>query len=175
VNRAITLIGVAIVVIGLVFSLIPIFDGPSQVLTPARPTVAFNATTPFSLTGSWTIGVDWSSNHAVSLLVVVCRSINTSATSLQTICPDAGLTVLNGTSGSPSFSVPIDGTILIGIVSNATAGLRVNVQLKPTLTVLGVILVVGGAGITAVGVMPRRKAPSSASPQATVPPMEPAR
>lgn len=90
-NRLLFLIGVALAIIGLVFSFVPLFNGPSGVLTPSKPDAAFNATTPFSLTGGWTIEVSWTSNHAVSLLVVVCRSINTSAPSLQKVCPGAAL------------------------------------------------------------------------------------
>ncbi|MFZ0830370.1 MAG: hypothetical protein WCB18_03800 [Thermoplasmata archaeon] len=156
-NRLLFLIGVALAIIGLVFSFVPLFNGPSGVLTPSKPDAAFNATTPFSLTGGWTIEVSWTSNHAVSLLVVVCRSINTSAPSLQKVCPGAALSVLNGTSGSSSFWVPLSGVLLIGIVSNATPGLRVDVQLKPTLTVIGTIFVLGGAGVALVGLLPRRK------------------
>jgi hypothetical protein len=170
VNRLITLIGVALVAIGLVVAIVPLFDGPSDVLTPSRPEVAFNATTPFSITGGWTIGVSWSSNEAVSLLVVVCRSINVSEFSLQSVCPGAALTVLNGTSGSPSFSVPLGGTILIGIASKTTNGLRVDIQLKPTLTVIGTILVFGGVGVTIVGLLPRRKMAAVAPDEPLEPP-----
>ena len=168
-NRILTLIGVALVVLGVVFTFVPLVDGPSQVLTPARPDAAFNATTPFSLSGGWTIGVDWSSNAMVSLLVVVCHSINPSAPSLQTVCPGAAFTVLNGTSGSSSFSVPLNGALLIGIVSNASAGLRVDVQLKPALTFFGTIFVLGGVGVTAVGLVPRRKRSTPAPPSPAAP------
>ena len=172
VNRVITIVGAALVVVGLVISFVPIFDGPSQVLTPSQPTAAFNATTSISLTRDWTIGLDWSSNLPVSLLVVVCQSINHTASSLQKICPGASLTVLNGTSGSGTFSVPLGGTLLVGIVSTPTHGLRVNVLLKPTLVLLGTIFVIGGAGVTVVGLLPRRKARPPA-PAPDNPPVEP--
>ncbi|MGA7860946.1 MAG: hypothetical protein WCB19_03715 [Thermoplasmata archaeon] len=156
-HRVLTILGVALVVLGLVFSFVPLLDGPSQVLTPSQPTAAFNATTPISLTSDWTIGMSWTSNQKVSLLVVVCRAINQTASSLQTVCPGASLTVLNGTSGSGTFSVPIGGTLLVGIVSAPSQGLHVDVQLKPTLASIGAILVIGGAGVTVVGLLPRRK------------------
>jgi hypothetical protein len=174
VNRVITVIGVALVAVGLLLSFVPLFDGPSQVLTPSKPIAAFNATTSVSLSSDWTIGLSWSSNQPVSLLVVVCHSINTSAMSLQKVCPDAAFTVLNGTSGSGAFSVPIDGTLLIGIASTPAHNLRVDVQLKPTLTLIGAILVIGGAGVTVVGLVPRRKASPPAQPSAApVPPASP--
>ncbi|MGC2288902.1 MAG: hypothetical protein WA688_03485 [Thermoplasmata archaeon] len=157
-NRVITIVGAALVVTGLVFSFVPLIDGPSKILTPSQPIVAYNATTALSLSTDWTIGLSWTSNQEVSLLVVVCHTVNLTASSLQAVCPGASLTVLNGTTGTGTFSVPIGGTIFVGIVSNATPGLRVDVQLKPTLILIGAILVIGGAGVTVVGLLPRRKA-----------------
>jgi len=169
VHRLLTIVGVALVVIGLVLSFVPLFDGPSQVLTPSQPTAVFNATTSISLTSDWTIGMSWTSNQKVSLLVVVCRAINHTASSLQTVCPGASLTVLNGSSGSGTFSVPIGGTLLVGVVSIPNPGLRVEVQLKPTLASIGAVLVIAGAGVTAMGLLPRRK-PRHPAPTASDPP-----
>jgi hypothetical protein len=175
VNRVITLIGVALVVVGLVVSFVPLFNGPSEVLTSSRSAAAFNATSQTFLSSDWTIGVSWTSNQEVSILVIVCHSINASASSLRGVCPGVSLTVINGTSGSGTFSVPAHGVILVGIVSMPTNGVRVNVQLKPTLTLIGAILVFGGVGVTAVGLLPRRKArapPASGTPP-TSPPASP--
>lgn len=151
-----TVLGVAVVVAGLVLALVPLFDGPSKVLTSSQTDVGFNATTPFSVTGSWPIGLSWSSNRQVSLLVVVCHSVNQSASSLATVCPGSSFTRLNGTSGTETFNVPLGGVLLIGIVSNLTSGLAVEVQLRPALTLIGTIFWVGGAGIVVVGVLARR-------------------
>jgi len=164
VHRVLTLIGVALVVAGLVFSFFPLVPGPSQELTPTQPEAIFNATTPISLTGGWNIGVSWSSNHLVSLLIVVCHSINLNAPTLQTVCPGAALSVLNGTSGSDTYSVPLGGALLVGIVSNLSSGLRVHVQLTPALTLVGLLFVIGGAGVVVVGVWPRPKTRGSSLP-----------
>jgi hypothetical protein len=172
VNRVITIIGVALVVLGLVVSFVPLFNGPSEVLTSSRSVAAFNATSETFLSSDWTIGVSWTSNQEVSILVIVCHSINASATSLRGVCPGVSLSVLNGTSGSGTYSVPSNGVILVGIVSMPTNGVRVDVQLKPTLTLIGAILVIGGAGVTVVGLLPRRKArapPAPVAPPATPP------
>jgi hypothetical protein len=169
VHRLLLLIGVGFVLAGLVLSFVPLFSGPSQVLTPSHPTAAFNATMSISLTPQWTIGLSWSSNQRVSLLVVVCSSINTSASSMQAVCPGAALTVLNGTGGTGTFSVPFRGALLIGIVSALGHDLRVNVQLRPTLVSVGTLFVIGGAAAIAVGVLWRRKRQPSPSsgPKAT--------
>lgn len=167
VHRVLLLIGIAAIAVGLVLSLVPFVNGPSLVLTPDRPYAAFNATAPLSITGSWTIAVDWSSNLPVSLLVVLCHSINLNGPSLAKVCPDAVLSVLNGTSGAPSYAVPLGGAILVGIVSNMTSGLRVSVELKPTQIVLGGILVIGGAGVTIVGLLPVRRRPAAPAPPAS--------
>jgi hypothetical protein len=170
VHRVITVIGVVLLVLGLVFTFVPLFNGPSKDLTPSQPVAAFDANTSVALTPDWTIGVGWTSNQQVSILIVVCHTINLSASSEKTVCPGAALHVLNGTSGSGTYSVPIGGTLLVGIASNTTPGLRVDVQLKPTLTVIGTILVVGGIGVMVVGLVPRRKPrPPSATPQAAPP------
>ncbi|HLY76480.1 MAG TPA: hypothetical protein VKT21_01185 [Thermoplasmata archaeon] len=171
-NRVITLIGVSLVGVGLVLSFVPLFAGPSKVLTPSQPTVAFNATGQISLSNEWTIGVSWTSDQAVSLLVVVCASIHLTGSSLQTVCPGASLSVLNGTAGSSTFSVPFGGTLLVGIVSNTTPGLRVDLHLSPTLALIGTALTLGGVGVAAVGVLPQRK--RRPSPPNTTP-SEPAR
>jgi hypothetical protein len=184
VNRVITIVGVTLVVLGLVFSFVPLFAGPSKVLTPSQTIVGFNATTSVSLTRYWAIGVSWTSNQVVSMLIVVCHSVNLSASSLHTVCPGALFTVQNGTAGSGTYSVPLGGTIFVGIVSNASHGLRVNVQLEPALTVIGTILLLGGAGVTIVGLLPRRKTrppitpppgspPEVAAPPAAEPPGKP--
>lgn len=171
-HKAIAAIGVACVVVGLVFTLIPFVNGPSQVLSRSQPDAAFNATGTISLTGAWAIGVSWTSNQPVSLLVVICRSVNLSAPTLQSVCPGAAFSVLNGTSGMGTFSVPIGGTLLFGIVSNASQALRVHVLLKPTLALLGTILVLGGVGILTVGVWPRRKV-SAPRTSPGAPPLDP--
>jgi len=168
-HRGLLVIGVALVATGLVLSFVPLFAGPSKVLTSSQPEAAFNATTPISLTGSWTIGMTWSSNHAVSLLVFVCRSINLNAPSFQTVCPGASSTLLNGTSGAETFSVPLGGTLLIGIVSNQTSGVRVDVQLQPALPLDGTILVIAGAGVVVIGLLPRRKAHAVPPPHSDPP------
>lgn len=166
VHRILLIAGVAVVAVGLVFALVPFVNGPSLVLTPDRPYAAFNATAPISITGAWTIAVDWSSNLPVSLLVVLCHSVNLNAESFSTVCPGAAVSVLNGTSGSPSFPVPLGGALLVGIVSNTTAGLRVSVELKLTEAVLGAVLVIGGAAVAVAGVLPfrRRSAPKTSGP-----------
>ena len=158
-RKILTLLGVALVVAGLLLALVPLFAGPSKVLTPSQSVVAFNATTPISLTGAWPIGLSWSSNRAVSLLVVICQSVNQSASSLATICPGAALTRLSGTSGTETFNVPLGGVLLIGIVSNLSSGLAVKVALRPALAFLGTIVVIGGGGIVVVGVLARRPTP----------------
>jgi hypothetical protein len=163
-NRITTIIGVGLVVLGLVLSFVPLFEGPSQELTPSRSVAVFNATAVISLSPDLTVDLSWTSNEAVSLLVVVCHSINLSASSLQTVCPGASLTVLNGTTGSGSFSVPVGGNLLVGLISNPGPGARVEVQLKPTLALAGAILVLGGAGVTIVGLLPRRKKPPAPAP-----------
>ncbi len=169
VHRVLLVIGIAAVAVGLGLSLIPFVNGPSLVLTPDRPYAAFNATAPLSITGSWTIAVDWSSNLPVSLLVVVCHSIDLNGPSLAKVCPGAALSVQNGTSGTPSFAVPLGGVILVGIVSNMTSGLRVSVELKPTQVALGGILVIGGAGIVVVALVPIRRRPAQPAPAPAAP------
>jgi hypothetical protein len=172
VNRVITLVGVVLVVLGFLVSFVPLFDGPSQVLTPNQSVAAYNATAGVSLTSDWTIGMTWTSNLRVSLLVAICHSINASASSLSRVCHNPSLTVLNGTSGSETFYVPVGGVFLVGIVSNLSPGLRVDIQLKPTLTLIGAILILGGIGVTVVGLLPRRKAPRP--PPAALPAVKPA-
>jgi hypothetical protein len=157
VRRILLVIGLALIAVGLVVSLVPIFNGPSQVLTSSHATAAFNATTTISLTPDWTVGLSWNSNQKVSLLVVVCRSVNFSGSSMESACPGAAYTVLNGTSGSGTFSVPLRGTLLVGIVSSPSHGVRVDVQLKPTLGFVGTVLVIGGVGIAAAAFIPRRR------------------
>jgi hypothetical protein len=150
-------IGLALVAAGLVVSLVPIFNGPSQTLTSSHPTAAFNATATLSLAPDWTVGLSWSSNQRVSLLAVVCRSVNISGSSMESACPGAVYTVLNGTSGSGTFSVPLRGTLLVGIVSTPSHGVRVDVQLKPTLGFEGTVLVIGGVGAAVAAFIPRRR------------------
>jgi hypothetical protein len=158
-HRVLMVIGVAVVAAGLILALVPLFDGPSQVLTPSHTTAAFNATTTLSLSPDWTIGLTWASNQNVSLLVVVCRSIEEHAA-----CPGASYTVLNGTAGAGTFSVPVGGTLLVGIVSSPSHGLSVIVQLKPALLAVGTLLVIVGAATTLIGVfLPRTRRPSATS------------
>jgi hypothetical protein len=157
VRPVLLVIGLALVSVGLVVSLVPIFNGPSQILTSSQPTAAFNTTTTLSLTPDWTIGLSWSSNQKVSLLVVVCRSVNFSGSSMESACPGAAYTVLNGTSGSGTFSVPLGGTLLVGIVSNPSHGIRVAVQLKPTLGFVGTVVVIAGVGAAGAAFIPRRR------------------
>jgi hypothetical protein len=175
VNRVITIIGVALVVVGLVVSFVPLFNGPSEVLTSSRSVAAFNATSQTFLSSDWTIGVSWTSNEEVSMLVIVCHSINASASTIREVCPGVTLSVQNGTSGSGTFSVPANGVILVGIASMPTNGVRVNVQLKPTLTLIGAISVFGGVGVIVVGLLPRRKPRAPPAPVAppTTPPNSP--
>jgi hypothetical protein len=165
VNRIITIIGGGLVILGLIFSFVPLINGPSKVLTPAQSIVGLNATRSIALSPDWTIGVSWTSNQPVSLLVLVCEKANTSAATFQSVCPGASLAVQNGTSGSGTYGVPFGGTIFVGIISNTSHGLRVNVQFRPAQTVLGTILTIGGAGVTVVGLFPARKRrPPTGSP-----------
>jgi hypothetical protein len=168
-RRLLVVIGVAIAVVGFVLSFVPIFNGPSEDLTPAHPTAAFNATTTLSIAPVWTVGLSWSSNQKVSLLVVICQSVSQSATVGHSACPNASYTVLNGTSGYSTFSVPLHGTLLVGIVSAPGHGLSVEVQSRPTLLSIGALLVVGGGVIIAVGFVPRRRQrlspPGASEPQ----------
>ena len=165
--RLLIAIGAAVAVVGAVLSFVPFLPGPSQDLTAAHPTAVFNATTSGSLTGYWTIGLTWSANQTVSILVLVCHAINLTASSLHTVCPGAALNVLNGTSGSGSYAVPVGGALLIGILSNTTSRPRVHIQLEPTMVFVGTILLFGGIGVAVVGLLPT---PRRRSPVATPPP-----
>lgn len=162
-RRLIILLGAVIAVIGLVLSLVPLVNGPSQVLTPAHSVAVFNATAALSLTTDLTIGISWNSNEYVSLLLVACRSFSPNSSSVPAGCSGAALTVLNGTSGSRMVSVPLGGTLLVGIASPAAPGLRVNVQLRPVEATIGAILVIAGASTAVVGwLLPRRAVPPAA-------------
>lgn len=152
VHRNLLLLGALLVMTGLILTYVPLFAGPSEVLTTSHPTAAFNATTTLSLTPDWTVALTWSSAQRVSLLVVVCNSLNPTAGSSATACPGATITVLNGTSGAATFSVPVRGTLLVGIVSTLGGGASVDVHLKPTLIAIGAVLVIGGAAVCASGV-----------------------
>lgn len=170
--RVLVVIGIVLAVVGAVLAFVPFLPGPSQVLTAVHPTAAFNATTSGSLTGYWTIGLTWTANQTVSLLVLVCHSINLTASSLHTVCPGAAPTVLNGTSGSGSYSVPVGGALLIGILSNTASSPRVHIQLQPTMVFAGTILLFGGIGIAVVGLLPRPRARPAATAVASPPSAE---
>jgi hypothetical protein len=136
-----------LIVGGLLLTSIPVSAGPSEVLTPRQPDAAFNATTPLSITGYWAIGVSWSSNQSVSLLVVVCRSVDLSGSSLQTVCPGASLTELSGIRGSATFWVPVGGVLLVGLLSTSNSAPAVQVTLRLSLALFGAVLVVAGAAV----------------------------
>ncbi len=160
-------VGIALVVGGALFLVVPLEPLPSQ-------TVSTSATIPyylgrvagFSVTGAIPVSVSWTSDAPVEIFAGACASHCTNAT-VSSVVAEYGL------GGSFSLSQPDGGYILLGATPSGAAGSPANVSFRITtaLTTVGSILIGVGFVCLLAGLV-RRKGPKPPSPSTR--PVEPA-
>jgi uncharacterized membrane protein len=165
--------GAIVIVLGLVLAFVPLLPAVSQSIPANTPrSTALQGyewnITGFSFTGKFALSLSWTSNQAVRTLIEVCSNGGFNG---YFVCVGGGTPSWpgngSGTSGSDSFSVVTNTTVLIAMYgANGSQGYVTGHAADSN---VGLILLVVGIILLILGIVLKRKKKAEAVP----PPAEP--
>lgn len=151
--------GIVVVILGTVLALSPSTTLHTQAATQSTP-VEFNATTLWSLTGTYPLTFSWGAPSPVAIVAATCTSVNPSTTTQFSVCGGFDLiTEQYGVNGGFSVAPKLGAIIFLWVLppNQTTTAPPVTVRIVGANPSLGSDLIVAGVGVAGVGLVVRRK------------------
>lgn len=146
-------LGIVIVVVGAVLLTVPLIPHPAQSIHQGQ-FYSYHATERVPVFSNLAVSLSWTSNRAVTVYLYVCSTLHPGGTTLAALCPGAPSPQMeSGTSGSSSFSVPLNGGVALAYGPGNYSGRTVTVTVVSTSSTVGVGIVGLGGAVLVLGVL----------------------
>jgi hypothetical protein len=179
VRVVVLIVGLILLILGAVLMFVPLLSDtasvtavdPSDCTTGPDCSIAYNvySASP-SVTGGTSARLSWSSPIPATFTAVTCTNAvtgqpeNLTPSELGRVCHGL-VTVANttGTSGSSTFSIPSDGSLMYFATTSGSAEPTVHATLTATEPLLGLVALLVGVLFTILGVVLRSRKPKLAA------------